>query len=75
MPGQSCPGLVSVGFPVAVHVAGLGFGYLSAVQTVQESMGDLGDHGAVWNGLSHAVDRALREHEDMSEHTCREHKK
>lgn len=46
----------SVGFPVAVHVAGAGLGNLSAVETVQKTPGDLRDHGPVRDRLRHAVD-------------------
>ena len=48
-----------VGFPVAVHVGSAGLGKLSAVETVQKTLGDLGDHGPVRDGLSHAVDGSL----------------
>lgn len=63
------PHPVSVGFAVAVHVAGVWLGHLSAVETVQEASGDLCNHGSVWDGLGHAVDRSLKQQEDTREFT------
>ncbi len=56
-----------MGFAVAIHVAGVCLRYLSAVETVQETSGDLRHHRSVWDGLSHAVDCSLKQQEDMSE--------
>lgn len=58
-----------VGFAVAIHVAGVWQGHLSAVETVQETSGDLRHHGSVWDGLGHAVDRSLKQQEDTREFT------
>lgn len=57
----------SVGFSVAVHVAVAGLGHLCAVETVQETSGDLRHHGSVWDGLGHAVDRSLKQQKDRQE--------
>lgn len=60
-PGGTNP--FSVGFAVAIHVADVWLGHLSAVETVQETSGDLRDQGSIWDGLGHAVDRSLQEQE------------
>lgn len=60
---------VSVGFPVAVHVAVVSLGHLGAVETVEEASGDLGHHGPVWDRLGHAVDRSLKQQQDASQLT------
>lgn len=54
------PTTVSVGFTVTVHVVCLRLGHLSAVETVQEAMGDLCYHRSVWDGLGHAIDCSLK---------------
>lgn len=50
-----------MGFAVSIHVANVGLGYLSAVETVQKTSSDLHHHGPVWDGLGHAVDGSLKD--------------
>lgn len=52
-----------VSFTIAVHVSDVGL-HLSAVQTVQETLGDLRHHGSVWDRLGHAIDCSLIKKED-----------
>ena len=61
-----------MGFAVAIHVA-VCFGHLGAVETVEEATGDLCHHGSVWDGLGHAIDRSLKQQEDMSEYIIIRH--
>lgn len=65
-PGE--PISASVGFTVAIHVVGVWLDHLSAVETVQEPSGDLRHHRSVWDGLSHAVDRSLKQQEHRSQY-------
>lgn len=62
--GSGGPGSPSVGFTVAVHVAVVCRGHLSAVKTVQEPSGDLRHNGSVRDGLGHPVDRPLKQQGD-----------
>lgn len=48
-----------VGFAIAVHVVDVCL-HLSAVETVQETTGDLCHHGSVWDRLGHAIDCSLK---------------
>lgn len=73
--GPGGPHPASVGFAVAVHVAGVGLGHLGAVETVQETSGDLRHHGSIWDGLGHAVDRPLKHEGGGDESTSARHSK
>lgn len=67
MTGRGERARLSVGFAVAIHVVGVCLVHLGAVETVEETLGDFCYQGSVWDGLSHAVDRSLKQEEDVSE--------